>query len=237
MGHPNWTSLSDAIIRFYKMATTINIVNEDVAVARIMAALLNAHGFSDKVFHSADEFLMAVNSQTPSISFVSFGLSNNGARVILDAFRQRRIRSTIVMTSDGVDTWKIVEAIKSGAEDVVEKPFCCEDLLTVIRRILSAPMQCAASHLSLPNRIAKQLTSEEQKILSMMEQGMTIKQIASRLDISIRTVHYRKASILEKTDSKSTAEVISKISAIRTSGLVTAPQFPQYNANAFGQTA
>lgn len=216
---------------------TVNIVDEDFAVAEIMAALLKTHGFSYRVFHTADDFLLALNGQAPSISFVSFGLFNQGAKAILEAARHGRMQSTIIMTSDGVDTHQIVDAIKSGAEDVIEKPFSCEDMLAVIRRILSTPMQCAVSHQELPNKIANQLTGEEQQILSLMEQGVTIKQIAARLDISIRTVHYRKASILEKAECKSCAEVIAKLSSMRLMGYVPRSHLPQFDSKPLSQTA
>lgn len=219
------------------MAITVNVVDEDAAVAEVMAALLRTHGFACRICLSAEEFLTTLSSQSPSISFVSFGLFDQGARVILDATRQGRVYSTIIMTSDGVDTRRIVDAIKSGAEDVIEKPFSCEDMLTVIRRVLSTPMQCAVSHQELPLKIASQLTTEEQQILSLMEQGVTIKQIAARLDISIRTVHYRKASILEKSECKNCTEVIAKLSSMRLLGNVPRSHLPQFNSNSLGQTA
>jgi FixJ family two-component response regulator len=219
------------------LVITVNIVDEDVEVAEIMAALLKSHGFSNRIFHTAEDFLLALNSQSQSISFVSFGLFNQGAKAILETARHGRIKSTIIMTSDGVDTARIVDAIKSGAEDVIEKPFSCDDILAVIRRVLSTPMQCAVSHQELPVKIALQLTSEEQQILSLMEQGVTIKQIAARLDISIRTVHYRKASILEKSECKNCNEVIAKLSSMRLQGNVPRSHLPQYNPNPLGQTA
>jgi FixJ family two-component response regulator len=219
------------------LTTTVNIVDEDVAVAEVMAALLRTHGFSCRICHSAEEFLTGLNAQSPSISFVSFGLFDHGTKMILEAARQGQLYSTIIMTSDGVDTSQIVDAIKSGAEDVIEKPFSCEDILTIIRRVLSTPMQCVVSHQELPLKIASQLTSEEQQILALMEQGVTIKQIAARLDISIRTVHYRKASILEKTECKNCTEVIAKLSSIRLVGNVPRSHLPQFIPNPLGQTA
>jgi two-component system response regulator FixJ len=215
----------------------INIVDEDVAVADVMAALLHTHGFPFRKYNSAEEFLPTLSSQSPSISFVSFGLFRHGANDILEVIRQGRTQSTVIMTSDGVETSRVVEAIKAGADDVIEKPFACEDLLAVIRRVLSHPMQCASSRQELPTMIASQLTVEEQRILSLMEQGATIKQIAAKLDISIRTVHYRKASVLDKTNCKNCTEVIAKLSAMRSTGNVPRSQFNLVNTDVLIQTA
>lgn len=219
------------------MVPMINIVDEDSAVADVMAALLHSHGFPFRKYNRADEFLPTLSSQSPSISFVSFGLQRHGASDVLEVVRQGRTESIVIMTSDGVGTSRIVDAIKAGAEDVVEKPFSCEDLLAVIRRVLSSPMRCAISRQELPSKIASQLTMEEQRILSLMEQGATIKQIAAKLDISIRTVHYRKASILDKTNCKSCTEVIAKLSALRSSGNGLRANFNMVISNAIVQTA
>lgn len=219
------------------MVTTINIVDEDVAIADVMAALLHSHGFPFRKYNSAEEFLPALSSQAPSISFVSFGLFRHGANDILEVVRQGRTQSTVIMTSDGVGTSRVVDAIKAGADDVIEKPFSCEDLLAMIRRVLSSPIQCSVSRQELPIMIASQLTVEEQGILSLLEKGATIKQIAAKLDISIRTVHYRKASILYKTNCKNCTEVISKLSAMRLIGSGLRSQFNLVNTDAIVQTA
>jgi FixJ family two-component response regulator len=229
------TTLTQEVVR--SMTTTIHIVDEDMTVAHEIAELLQPHGFDCRGFHSAPEYLQALNPQSQSISLISFGLFAPHNNDILDLIHKAKTSSTIIMTSDGAGTSKIVEAIKAGADDVIEKPFSCDHLISVIRRILATPMQCAVPQQDLPSKIASRLTDEEQEIIALMEQGVTVKQIAAKLDISIRTVHYRKASILEKMECKTCTEVISKISALRATGNVPRPHLPQFNTNPFGQTA
>jgi len=194
----------------------INIVDEDLSITDIMAALVDAHGFDVATYNNAEDFLASKALSRCSISFVSFGLPRNGVQRILDLMRDGLAQTVVVITSDGVDTKEIVNAIKCGAENVLEKPFTIDQILDLITQIESQPKPAAIGENDLPATIASQLTAEEQRILVMIEQGVTVKQIAMRLDASIRTIHYRKAAILSKTNCKSCSEVVSKVSALRT---------------------
>lgn len=210
----------------------INIVEEDPGVARAAVTLLKAAGFSINVFEDADDYLKRVDHRLPSLTLVSFGLTDQGAARILADARTGNHHSTIVMTTSGVDASSIVHAIKSGAEDVIEKPFRAEALVAMVQRLMSPPEPRSDVPPPLPSKLAIQLTAEEQQILALMEQGATIKQIAARLDISVRTIHYRKATILQKTECKSCTEVIAKLSAARSQGTIPRPHLPPFDSHA-----
>jgi len=205
-------SLQGAII----MSLLINFVDEDQAITAGMAELLSAHGFEVDAYDNAEDYLESNAIAGCSISFVSFGLSRQGARRILAIIRDEFPHAIVVMTSDGVCTKDIVDAIKLGAENVLDKPFTADQILALITQIQSQPKPIDNESIDLPATIASKLTTEEQRILVMIEQGVPVKQIAMRIDTSIRTVHYRKADILLKTNCKNCSEVVSKVSALRT---------------------
>lgn len=192
----------------------IEIVDEDTYLGDAIARFLAAHGYTTSCFSSVAEYQASVPSGGPSITFVSFGLPNEGAEKILASAVSGERRTAVVMMSDGVETATIVQAVKLGAEDVVEKPFSAAELLEVISRL----EENLANQDSVPTTFpdfAPELTEEERSILLMMEQGATIKEIAARLDVSVRTIHYRRASILEKTGCKTRTEAVAKLSSLR----------------------
>lgn len=197
------------------MQITINIVEEDGPTAQQMVATFAQHGFLSRTFGCVEDFLPCLNDPTPSISFVSFGLPRQGVKRVLERLKQGNLTSSIILTCDDLATSQIVELIKAGVEDILEKPFTSAQLFGVAQHLLKSPAPTFQTRLPQPGEVDGQLTNEEQQILSLMEQGATIKEIASKLDISVRTVHYRKASILEKTNCKNCTEVVSKIAAMR----------------------
>jgi FixJ family two-component response regulator len=197
------------------MQFMVHVIDDDNSVAEMMAPLLKRHGLRHQIFACVEDFVATRVSVVPSITFVSSGLPNDGMQRVLTELKLGRTASAIIMTCPNVAAVQIVQAMKAGAEDVLEKPFSEDQVLAIIKRVQSLPTIVVHAEHAMPARIAEKLTFEEQQILSLMEQGVAIKQIASKLDISVRTVHYRKASILEKTNCNTCTEVIAKMLAMR----------------------
>lgn len=60
---------------------------------------------------------------------------------------------------------------------------------------------------------AADLTARELEILELLKLGKSTKEIASRLDLSVRTVDFHRANIKQKLDLRSGAELIAYASA------------------------
>lgn len=197
------------------MQFMVNVVDDDSAVAEVLVSLFERHGFHYQLFTSAEQFASSQTTEIPSITFFSSGLTGEGMQQVFGKLRTENMALAIIMTSPGVAASRVAQAMKAGAEDVLEKPFSADQVLTLVKRFLSSPTLFVHRGHDLPTKIVDPLTFEEQQILSLMEQGVAIKQIAAKMDISVRTIHYRKASILAKTNCKNCTEVIAKFSAMR----------------------
>jgi two-component system CheB/CheR fusion protein len=197
------------------MQVTVNVVDNDSSIIEMLMSLSKRYGFRYQTFAGAEEFASTYAPTVPSITFISSDLPGDGMQRVLDRLRLGSDSSAIIMTCPGVAPSRIVQAMKAGAEDVLEKPFSGDQALAIINRLFSPPTVVVHPAHQVATNMTDQLTFEEQQILSLMEQGVAIKQIASKLDISVRTVHYRKASILEKTNCNTCTEVIAKMLAMR----------------------
>lgn len=56
----------------------------------------------------------------------------------------------------------------------------------------------------------EKLTEREKEVLSLIAQGLTDKEIADKMNISLHTVKTHRKNILTKTDSRNTAEAVNK---------------------------
>ena len=56
----------------------------------------------------------------------------------------------------------------------------------------------------------KELTVREKEVLRYLIQGLSSREIADKLYISINTVQYHRKQLLQKTDSRNVAELIGK---------------------------
>lgn len=109
------------------------------------------------------------------------------------------------------------EAFQAGACGYVLKQCAAEELLTAIRevyggrayltpRVAKGLLQALAR--SAPEREAtSRLTPRQREVLQLIAEGRTIKEVASILDLSARTIEFHRYKMMEELDLHSTAEL------------------------------
>ena len=98
-------------------------------------------------------------------------------------------------------------AIKSGAQDFIEKPVDDVQLVAAINRALAHSFEqqdLQKSQSALDARFAR-LTPRQVEIFDLVVEGFTSHAIAARLNISVRTVESYRAEVMEKMQAESVA--------------------------------
>lgn len=140
----------------------------------------------------------------------------------LDAARQlKREGSTakIVFLTMHVDAQLAAEAFRAGASGYLLKSSAGEELITAIhevvkgrayvtplitRDVLSLLMDAARG----PEQPAVKLTPRQREVLQLVAEGRTMKEIASILNISARTVESHKYEMMEELGVQTNAELV-----------------------------
>ncbi len=118
----------------------------------------------------------------------------------------------IIALSSGWQVPTVVLAVKQGASEVCEFPGESSDLAGAFRRSVSPEARLNARFSDvIPKAILAKLTSEEARILHLLVLGRTTKEVGATLDVSIRTVHYRKKELLRKLGVQNRSEAIELI--------------------------
>jgi DNA-binding NarL/FixJ family response regulator len=104
------------------------------------------------------------------------------------------------------------EAFRAGASGYVLKRSAASELSEAIRQVMNgnayvSPLltKDVLSILLQPRTPA--LTARQREILRFVAQGLSAKEIANRLNISVKTAHFHKTSIMEKLNLHTTAEL------------------------------
>ena len=84
-----------------------------------------------------------------------------------------------------------VHAVKNGAVDFIEKPFDATTFLNKVREVLSRSEY--ESYSNKPN-----LTKTEKKVLKLILDGNSNKEIAVKTDSALRTVEFHRTNIYRK---------------------------------------
>lgn len=185
---------------------TIFVIDDNQPLRDALHDLLVEYGWEVEAWPSADAFLTADTSRRQGILLVDAVMPGMGGLELLRRLRdQRRQLPAIVMTGHG-DMAMVVEAIKAGARDFIEKPIECEDLLAALDRIREVAPASARPGAG-GNAIAG-MTARERQVVDMVLAGHPSKRIAHELGISQRTVESHRSTVMKKAGVKSLAALI-----------------------------
>jgi two-component system, LuxR family, response regulator FixJ len=116
----------------------------------------------------------------------------------------------VVLISGHADVPMAVAAIKSGAQDFIEKPVDDTQLVAAINRALARSFEqqdLQKSHSALDAQFAR-LTPRQIEIFDLVVEGFTSHAIAAKLNISVRTVESYRAEVMEKMLAESIAGLV-----------------------------
>jgi len=109
----------------------------------------------------------------------------------------------------------VARAVQDGADGYLLKDSAVQDLVAAIeavqagRAYYSPPVQRELSELlrahAAPPRPMDTLTEREREVMGLVVKGFSTKEIATRLDISTRTVETHRANLMRKLNLKSVA--------------------------------
>ena len=189
--------------------TGIAIVDDDAAIRDSLQFLLETHGFTVSCFEDGEKFL-ALDAPAFDAVLLDVRMPGRDGLSILEATRQRGVDVPIIVMSGHADVAMAVRALKSGAQDFVEKPFEARELLDAIGRILSDRreyLKRRADEQAALRRLDS-LTPREREVAERLAQGLSNKETARELDISPRTVETHRAHILSKLDIRSVSQLV-----------------------------
>lgn len=189
--------------------TRIAVVDDDEAVRDSLEFLLETHGFIIQSFASGDAFLASQERDFAAV-LLDVRMPGRDGLETLQAARANQLRLPIIMMSGHADVGMAVKAMKSGAQDFIEKPFEPNELLSVLGRVLSDQrtyLENQAAQMAA-RRALETLTPREMEVAKLLSEGKSNKDVARTLDISVRTVETHRAHVLSKLNIRSTTQLV-----------------------------
>lgn len=190
--------------------SVIFIVDDDDAVRDSLRLLLETQNYRVQTFASGEEFLEQYNPNLVSVLITDVRMPGMSGLQLQEQLLERKATLPIIFITGHGDVNMAVSTMKKGAVDFIEKPFNLEDIKPVIARFLDQAyeqMQEAISQQAVDSLLAR-LTSREEQVLERIVAGRLNKQIADDLSISIKTVEAHRASIMEKLEVSTVADLM-----------------------------
>ncbi len=183
--------------------STIFVVEDDPTLLEVLSCSLDEFGFAVRTFASAEAFLEVHTAKMRGCLLVDVRLPKMDGVALIAALGDRATRLPSVAMSGFTRTPLVVEAMRAGAVDFLEKPFESTVLLRALRvasrwastgRVdMRADAAAAAARVSL-------LTPRELTIFNEFATGASTKQVANTLALSPKTVETYRTRLLAKLD-------------------------------------
>ena len=132
------------------MTTTTNelqrnilVVDDESQITRVLRTTLSGHGYIVRTAGDGDEALEVMRQWTPDLVITDLSMPNMGGLELCRRIRSKSSIPIIVLSVRGEEKPK-VEALDSGADDYVTKPFNINELVARVRaglRRASRPVQ------------------------------------------------------------------------------------------------
>ena len=176
---------------------------------------------------SARAAIDACLAETPGLLVLDLDLPDaDGSRVLTDLEAARP--ESVLVLSDRADGDLVLRVLRLGARGFVTKAEGLRGLADTIRRVLAGERVIApgleqdavlalgrfAKRAREGAEVAAELTAREHQVLELLSDGHTMRQIATRLSISPRTVETHVAKVYRKLGVRTRVQAVSRAATL-----------------------
>jgi FixJ family two-component response regulator len=188
----------------------VHLVDDDTTLRQAARELLTRAGYEVRCYGDAHQFLDEFRPRSPQC-------------VVLDVFLpllsglelQRRLLDPhpglpIILMSGSASPKTVIQALRQGARDFLEKPWMPEELLDAVGRAIETDrrrgVEVRANALAAEKLDA--LSTREREILELIAAGHSSKSAAVQLGVAKRTIDFHRGNLMRKLDVDSVAELV-----------------------------
>lgn len=196
----------------------VHLVDDDPGVRDALAFLMRSRGLAVRAFDSGPALLEALDHEPPprGIFLLDVRMEPMSGTRLHDELLARRLKNPVLFLTGHGDIPMVVEALKKGAFDFLEKPYSDNALADRIEQALAVDAAMQAEGAQAAERAARlaSLTEREREIMTRVAAGKLNKIIADELHVSIRTVEVHRARVFAKLGVRSAAEVATLLAGV-----------------------
>jgi FixJ family two-component response regulator len=192
------------------MKQMVYIVDDDFGMRKSLARVMEGAALEAQLYESAEEFLDGYKSAGPAVLVLDLQMPGMHGVELLRHLRSRDIHIPVIVVT-GTGTVPIaVETMKLGAVEFLEKPVDPRVLVNRVEQSLASEStrQVEVSEIEAIQKRFDSFTDREREVLDLIISGQSNKQIATTLQISIKTVAVHRAKLMLKTGATNTADLV-----------------------------
>lgn len=201
------------------MSKRLLVVDDEPNLLRAVAACLKAEGYEVTTARSGQEALLQLAESVPDLIISDIRMPGMDGYKLARQLRgsPRTALVPIVFLTAKDETADRVEGFRAGVDVYLTKPFEPDELIAVVNGILN---RVERTHSQIARLVSSEnaeltsltfqdeaLTDAENRVALAVSRGLSNKEIASELEISVRTVENHISHILDKKGFSNRVEI------------------------------
>jgi two-component system, LuxR family, response regulator FixJ len=185
------------------------VIDTDAASREQLSTALQQSAYDVICFADSASLLSEAKARMPACVLLDMPPDSSGLDM-LRQLREENCMAPVLVTSANGSIAMAVDAMKSGATDFIEKPFCTLDIVERIDAAIDELVQPdSGRHRWVPG--CDPLTAREGDVLTHLAAGLTNKEIARQMHLSARTVEGYRANILRKAGARNVTDLLRRL--------------------------
>ncbi len=168
---------------------------------------------------TAKELFEELNKTTPDIITLDIGLPDMSGLDVLQKLFKDKINVKVIMFSALSTEENISNAVMSGASGFLPKNTNREEFINAVKMVYSGDVYFGKSISNIiyknyvdgikgTNKSEVELTQREIEVVKLICEGLLYKEVADKLNISVRTVETHKKNIFAKLEINNSIELV-----------------------------
>jgi DNA-binding NarL/FixJ family response regulator len=165
-----------------------------------------------------DEAVNAIRSSSPDVVLIDVHMPGGGGIAVVRSLAETHPEVRFLALSVSDEPEDVIAMIRAGARGYVTKSIAPADLVEAIRqvdggdavfspRLAGFVLDAFAGSVPASDPDLDQLTPREREVLRLIARGFAYKQVARRLEISVKTVESHVSAVLRKLQLSSRHEL------------------------------
>lgn len=199
----------------------IYLVDDNHDICFYLSDMLLQLGYTVDTFDNAAAFLSRSMDISPAVVLLDMRMPGLSGLQLQAQLASLGRKTPVIFISGESDKVEIIEAFRLGATDFLLKPFNREKLCQVIDKAMEQDRQRSQAFVKTDalKRSYGTLSVREQEIFMLIIQGLANKAIAEATGIQPGTAKKHRATIYQKFDVNTSAELISQCQGVNLSEL------------------
>jgi DNA-binding NarL/FixJ family response regulator len=199
----------------------ILIADDHTLVRESLVGLLQGDAGIVVVAQAADgvETVEKALATRPDVVITDLSMPRLGGLEVVRRLREALPDTRVLVLTMHKEDEYVLQAVRAGASGYLVKDSAAAELLAAVRALHAGrgyfgpqAAMTLAEQLQHPERALDdpygQLTTREREVFHLLAEGLTTKEIARRLDISVKTAENHRGRVLDKLGTRNTAELV-----------------------------